>query len=55
MCMALPGGSQPETPKSLRRRLLQWLGFSALVARLLVTGFALWIVQRWILRKPNVY
>lgn len=47
MCMALANGNQPEPPTSRWQRLWQWLGFSALLARMLAVGLWQWVGYRW--------
>lgn len=54
MCFALANGGGPEPPTSAWRKLLRSLDFGLLLARLLVVGLAQWLIQRWILRHPNV-
>lgn len=46
MCMALPGGGQPDPPASFLQRVFQWVGFGALVVRFGLAWVFAWFTYR---------
>ncbi len=46
MCMALPGGQDPQEPRSRWQQTVDWIVFSLLLSGFLATGLWRWLVHR---------
>jgi len=46
MCVARPGGTHSGPPQSIVRRLMQWIGFTALLSAMFAVGPAKWLRHR---------
>jgi len=46
MCVARPAGTHAGPPQSIVRRLMQWIGFTALLSAMFAVGLAKWLGHR---------